>query len=62
MRWTLRLSVDAQILLCDSHQIQTAFNDLTHTYCSQMVNVECASKYDRIGGPREHGIVVSEVF
>ena len=60
MHWTRLLFVEARILLCDSHQTRTAFNNLTRTYCSpMMVNVKCAFEYDRLGG---HDVVVGEAF
>ena len=62
MRWMQLLSVDARSLLRHSHQILTAFIDITRTYCSPIIlNLKCASMYGRIDRLRKHDIEVVEL-
>ena len=62
MRWTQLLAADPGSLLCDSIQILTAFIYFTRTYCNpKILNLKCASMYNRIDRMREHDMVLSEV-
>jgi len=57
------LAEDPGSLLCDSIQILTTFIYFTRTYCSPIIlNLKCASVYDRIDRMREHDIVAGGVI